>query len=768
MNTRFSFSFSILFLLFTSVVSAQYIQVNDNYTAQQLVEDVLIGSSCAQVSNISVSGGIYNSGNTFGYFSGAGTSFPFSSGVILSTGRAVGAQGPNTSLLDDGGGMNWNGDQDLEEALSINNSVNATVLEFDFVPLGNRISFDYMLSSEEYHDNAPCQYSDGFAFLLKEVGSPEPYDNLAVVPGTFIPVKVTSVHPQIGGNNGCSAQNEEYFGGFNGSNHPTNFNGQTAVLQARANVTPGTLYHIKLVIADEGNYRYDSAIFLGAGSFDVETDLGPDRLVATNNPLCPGESITLDATNPNAIGYTWYKDGILQTGSGPTFNAAAAGTYSVEVQLTQTCISEGGIVLEYGSVPPPGNETLLQCDENNDGLTVFNLNLANPLVTGNNPDLTVNYFLTQADADAGTNPVANTSQFENTIVNQQVYARVSNQFGCHSVSTVTLSTSANGLTDPAPLENCDTDGTDDGFSVFDLTTKDAEILGALPAGLHLQYFTTVLDAFTATNPIADPSTFANTTANSQTVYSRIYSGSECYGIAELELIVHSFGPGFQDEQAVICKDEVAVLSIPSGFTTYSWDTDPVQTTPAIVVDEPGIYSVTVTNADGCEATKTFTVIPSGPAENAIIEVNDFTGTNNSIVIEPEGLGSYEFSIDGNTYFDNPVFSNLVPGEYTVHIRDKNGCGPVFTDVVYILDYPKFFTPNGDGVNDIWRIPYLDQYPSAVVNIYDRFGKVVGGFTGSTNGWNGIFKGKNLPSTDYWFVIQMPNGKIIKGHFAMIR
>src|SRR5690606_36243549 len=157
------------------------------------------------------------------------------------------AIGPNTSLSDDNAN-GWGGDSDLNQALNINNSINATILEFDFVPVGNKISFDYIFSSEEYHGTAPCQYSDGFAFLLKEVGS-STYENLAVIPGTNIPVKVTTVHPSILG--GCNAQNPQYFDNFNSSNHPTNYNGQTVILKAQADVIPGNSYHIKLVIADE-------------------------------------------------------------------------------------------------------------------------------------------------------------------------------------------------------------------------------------------------------------------------------------------------------------------------------------------------------------------------------------------------------------------------------------------------------------------------------------------------------------------------------------
>lgn len=766
MNTRHSFSFSILLLLFTSVISAQVIQVNDNYSAQQLV-DVLIGGSCAEASNVVVSGWNGSSGgNSYGYFTSGTSGFPFNNGILLSTGFAASAPGPNDSLLSEGT-TGWAGDSDLEQALQVGGTINATVLEFDFVPYTNHISFDYIFASEQYLTSITspnqCNYTDGFAFLLKEAGSTGPYQNLAVVPGTDIPVRVNTVR----GQGVCPPANQQFFGGFNPINHPVNYNGQTVIMKAQANVTAGVTYHIKLVIADQGNNLYDSAIFLGGGSFNSTTELGPDRLIGTGNPVCESEIFPLDATVANAVSYQWYKDGASITGAtNATFNVQDTGEYSVEVQLPAGCTSEGSIIVEYATLPQSGIYTLLQCDEDNDGLTVFNLGLANPLVTGNDPELTVTYHLTQANAEAGTSPITNIQNFQNTTVGQQVYARVANQFGCANVSSVSLATSANGLTNPTPLETCDTDGNDDGLAVFDLTTKNAEILQGLPTGLQLQYYTTVLDAFTATNPIINATSYTNTSVG-QTVYARIYNGSECYGIAELELVVHSFGPGFQDEQVTICDGQPVYLSVPAGYQ-YSWDTVPVQTTNVIMVYSAGIYTVTITDTNGCSKTKVFTVIPSGPATNAVVNINDFAGNLNSITLLPEGLGDYEFSLDGNTFYNNPTFTNLAPGEYTFYIRDKNGCSPVYRDVAYVLDYPKFFTPNGDGINDTWRIPYMTRYPDMVINVYDRYGKIVAGFTGNSNGWNGTLNGKPLPAADYWFVIQMPSGKLIKGHFAIIR
>jgi hypothetical protein len=163
---------------------AQYIQVNDTYSARQLVENVLIDSPCANVTNFTISGGNFGTGeNSYGYFNSGTSGFPFLNGIVLSTSKAVATQGPNSSVLsDDASG--WGGDSDLEQALNISNTSNATVLEFDFTPLTSKVSFDYIFASEEYHGNAPCRYSDGFAFLLKVAGSTNPYQNLAIVPNT--------------------------------------------------------------------------------------------------------------------------------------------------------------------------------------------------------------------------------------------------------------------------------------------------------------------------------------------------------------------------------------------------------------------------------------------------------------------------------------------------------------------------------------------------------------------------------------------------------
>ncbi|MDP5097191.1 MAG: T9SS type B sorting domain-containing protein, partial [Flavobacterium sp.] len=151
-------------------------------------------------------------------------------------------------------------------------------------------------------------------------------------------------------------------------------------------------------------------------------------------------------------------------------------------------------------------------------------------------------------------------------------------------------------------------------------------------------------------------------------------------------------------------------------------------------------------------------------------INDFQENNTATIqISSSSVGDYEFSLDGINYQDSNVFSNLNAGDYIVYVQDKNGCGIVF-EKFYILDYPKYFTPNGDGYNDTWFIDNLDKrnLENSIISIFDRYGKLLKQINGSGEGWNGTFNETNLPSTDYWFEIKLTNEKIIKGHFSLKR
>ncbi|HEX8270197.1 MAG TPA: choice-of-anchor L domain-containing protein [Flavobacterium sp.] len=751
-------------LLFSALANAQYITVDENMTIEDLVRNVLIDNSCANVSNISVNGLSINNSNSFGYFSAGSSSFPFAEGIVLSTGFAASAVGPNTNILSQGP-TSWQGDADLEQALGISGSINATILEFDFLPLANKISFDYIFSSEQYLSSPSgnqCNYTDGFAFLLREVNSQDQYQNLAVVPNTNVPVKVNTVR---GPGTICPAANEQYFDAFNGSEHPTNFNGQTVILTAEATVIPNTLYHIKLVVADQGNNLYDSAIFLGGGSFKVEKDLGADRLLATANPVCVGDSVVLDATEVGNNTYQWYKDSVSIPGeTDPQYTVTSAGTYSVEITLGNTaCISMGEITIEYTAAPTVNTPvTLIQCDFDDNGTAIFDLTLLNNQIA---QGYVATFYETVANAENQTNHITNPQQYEGTSGTQLV-AVVANSYGCKSFATVQLQLSDNTIAAQDPVTVCDTDGVADGLATFNLDTDvTPNLTTGLPSNLQVEYYSSIEDAEAQLDQL--PNNFSNTIPNQQTIYAYIVNGSACYGITPITLNVSSFSPaGFEDETLFLCNGSSVTLQVPAGYSSYDWtneDTDRMTT-----VSTPGTYSVTVTNAQGCSATKTFIVGVSGSAIFESVTINDFAGENNSVTINFSGTGVYEFSLDGENWQSSPVFNGLATGEYLVYIRDTNGCPSVGPISVYVLDYPHFFTPNGDGFNDIWRIRFPNDRASKIITIMDRYGKTLFSFSGNGSGWDGTFHSRQMPATDYWFVLELDDSRKIKGHFSLKR
>ena len=769
----------------TLIVSAQNITVDDTFTAQRLVENVLVNSNCATVSNSVATGdNIVPVGqNSYGYFTNAGGSFPFADGVILSTSYAKKAIGPfstiRSNIIGNDGDSNWSGDFDLNQALGIY-SWTATVLEFDFIPLTNFLSFDYIFASMEYADNGSCRYTDGFAFLIKENISGSVYKNLALIPGTQTPVSSTNIRPTIptvGNNSGCPAVNPQYFNGFNGNASPINYAGQTVVMKAQTNVKAGTSYHIKLVIANDGNTPqnnneyYDSAVFLNAGSFAPKLDLGADRLAASN-PICFGERLIIDTQLSPTYDFKWYKDGTIISGeTKPTLTVTDTGTYKVEVVFTPgTCSTSDEIKLEFAPEIILSNTRLTQCDDNNDGITIFDLTKVDNIIKNNNASLSpVVYYESKADAQVPINPIPTPTAYTNKPTVPFLTARVTNSFGCASYARVDLFVSNNSIATQSPVSTCDDDGKQDGFYEFDLNLRvTPQILNGLPPGINVnvEYYSEITEALNQKNPL--PNIFKNTIPNQQTIQARIVNAnsSDCYAIVPITLVVNALNiSNSQVENKSFCLNSSVDLSVAPGYSSYLWDTG--ETTNSITVYSTGSYSVTVTDANGCSDKKEFNVSNSGIATITDAIINDFSGNENSVLLQYTGVGNnYEFSLDGINFQDNPLFTGIAPGKYMAFAKDKNDCGLSDPFPLYILDYPRFFTPNGDGYNDVWTIKNLDLFPNATMTIYNRYGKLLQQFGTINPNWDGKFIGKELPADDYWFRLNLTEGKIIKGHFSL--
>ncbi len=765
------------FLLSTNLI-AQNIQVDSqSYTPQELIEDILIDSDCITnvvVTNV-VGGNFGGTEQSYGYFDANGSTFPFQNGIVLSTGRLSNVEGPNTTLSDDDA-SNWGGDIDLETVLNESNTHNATIIEFEFTSIANLVSFKYLFASEEYQQGDPntCQFSDLFGFLIREA-SDQVYTNIALIPDTQTPVKVTTVHPDIP--NGCPAQNESYFGNWNNATAPINFNGQTVVLTATANVLPGQTYHVKLVIADQQNFRYDSAVFLEAGSFKLNTDLGPNRLISTNSALCENETFDLNASQIGAASYKWFFNDVEQIGSNnETFNVTQAGKYNVEVTLNNNCISYGEILVEYVQNPIVSNTNIIECDSNQDGLTTYNLFNAVQNITNGDPSWSVqNFFLTTLDAQQNSNEIPNPSTFQNNIPQQIVYVRLEYAFKCFSIAEIVLDTSNNTINIP-PYDICD-DDIIDGFSVFNTNDLIFYIEPLVPNGSTITFYINEQDALSESNAISGD--YTNATPNNDTLFVKVENNGSCYAISTIDLNVVFTPLLLANQSQFYCLNTYPIaIELYAGILndnpnnyTYQWflNNQQISNTTAIInVNEIGTYTVMVTHQNGCTSSREIVVIPSNAAT-----INDITilevSSNNSITVNVSGEGQYQFALDSQIYNDNNVFTNVKAGFHTVYVFDKNGCG-IVSQLVSVLGFPKYFTPNNDGYNDTWKPFGVDaQFNSDIkIIVFNRYGKLLKSISPLEAGWDGTFNGFKLPNDDYWYKVIFPDGKEYRGHFALVR
>jgi gliding motility-associated-like protein len=346
--------FFALIFLFSILSNAQFITVNTNNTPTQLVNNVLLNGACnGGVNPIVRSGNNFGSTNGIASFTNTNPNFPMSSGVILTTGNVANAPGPNSTLLDEGS-LSWTGDAQLEAQLGITGTTNASVLEFDFTPVSSNFSFDFIFASEEY-GTFQCQgFYDSFAFLLTNSVTGVT-TNLAVIPGTTIPISVNQIRNGVYNNFVCPSVNDNFFGNFYGGSNssvsPTNFNGQTVLMNASATLTPGVSYHIKLVIADGTDFKADSAVFISGNSFNIGQDVLPaDLTVANNTAICFGQNYTIQ-TGLSALDYSfsWSKDGGTPIVGSNSFLVSAPGNYQVSyTKIGSPCPPEiNNIIIEY-------------------------------------------------------------------------------------------------------------------------------------------------------------------------------------------------------------------------------------------------------------------------------------------------------------------------------------------------------------------------------------------------------------------------------------
>lgn len=335
----------------------------------------------------------------------------------------------------------------------------------------------------------------------------------------------------------------------------------------------------------------------------------------------------------------------------------------------------------------------------------------------------------------------------------------------NELTDVALLPSLVTINQPADIVRCD-DADNDARTDFDLAAQTAIVLGtANPANFTVTYHLSTQDAASGDNAL--PGLYETGTRE---IFVRMQYNNvpTCFETTSFEVIVNPYPMVNMSLSYGLCLGDSATITADAGFDSYLWSTG--ETTQSIVADSPGTYTLDITrtsNGVTCSAQYSLNVTESQPPGIRNIQTSDWTNNQNMISVQLEHPGNYSYSLDNANFQAGDTFYGLEPGLYTVYVKDDNGCGTVSQNV-YLLAYPKFFTPNGDGYNDFWQIYYASQEPDLKVYIFDRYGKLLTGFGSDSLGWDGKYNGRDLPSTDYWFLVTRQDGTQHRGHFAMKR
>ncbi|MEZ4877988.1 MAG: choice-of-anchor L domain-containing protein [Flavobacterium sp.] len=638
---------------------AQPITVNTTtYTVPQLVQDVLFGngaagSSCVgTLNNITWSTGTNFSGgnpNGIGYFQNTNPTFPLTNGVILSTGNVAAAPGPNTNTQSNGTNA-WTGDAQLFNyitALGIDPNLtsynNATVLEFDFTPYTNQMSFDFLFASEEY-GTFQCSYSDAFAFFLTNVTAGTPATNLALIPSTTTPVSVVTIRDDAN-NNGCTSENPEFFGNYNGGGNAataaTNFNGETIVMTASSAVIPGNTYHIKLVIADRNDTQYDSAVFLGGGSFNIGSpDLagtgiydGIDNLtIADGTALCGNTSINIEAGSVTIPGgtYEWFfNTNPIPGATSNSYTVSEAGDYGLIITYPGGCQQTDTMTVEY--YPPLSIGTpsdMVQC------AAPFDLTTQQSLIL-NGVSSTIYYYHSEADALIYNNPITNLTNYNGTNGEEIFVAVEDENYGCLTITSFNLILDSSLCLPPTPstppnLTVCETST---GLGQFDFTSQIPIVLGSYNSSQYVvTFYESLINAngnIAPINPIDSYLGFGG-----QIIYVRLEALSNgFYGTTSFQLNV-----------------------IPLPTATITGD--------AIVCQGSPSRTITFTGANGV-APYTFTYLDANGASQTLTTT---AGNSATITVPTTTPGTFAYQLQSVSSTTTPVCSQPQTGTATVTVN----------------------------------------------------------------------------------------------------
>lgn len=489
-------------------------------------------------------------------------------------------------------------------------------------------------------------------------------------------------------------------------------------------------------------------------------------------------------------GAVWdFGDGNSGTGINTTHTYNTPGEYTVKgiLSVGSKKVTVYKVVNAYPLPLLTPNQELTECDEDFDGLSLFNLNSIRSKITDPELNEELYFYLSQDDLDNDIQ-IEDSENFNNTIPNQQIFVKVINENGCFDSTSFSVNSKfveLGAISDIFVCENSDgISGNSEGLIEPSILESSIRNQLNIPNSTTLSFYPNFLDAQTNLNQFTQ-----NFTSKSSTIFMKAKEADfSCGGIQSFNIIVNSESPiNIQDSYTICFNPNTkppVIINADISNDRVEWrnnEGDIISTNNNFTLDRIGEFSLTVFKTENgllCSNSRNFTVKnPEKPVFLAV-NVNTEDETNNIMDIIIEGNSTYEFSLDSINFQGNSTnytFTNVTSGLRTVYVRDINACEEGIQVNVPVIGFKDFFTPNGDGKNDYWNINGLDTTSFKYINVrvFDRLGKLIFLIKDfDSRGWDGTYNGENLPSNSYWFkaeIIDKDNKMINEvGSFSLIR
>lgn len=789
------------FLLFNSAYT-QSLQVqasnNDQFTPAKIIQDYLL-SEGVSIKKITYAGNPLS----IGYFKGGSAALGVDSGIVMSTGY-VASSGITTGIEKTGKDFaSWDNEgtasfPDLAQ-LTQGRLQNITLLEITFVPFADTLSFRYCFASEEYPEFSCDDYNDVFGFFIKGPGYDQPH-NIALIPGTQLPVTINTLHPPNPLIPGCDTLNFHLYVDNLHSNRQPTFDGFTKVFKAVAKVVPCQEYTIRLGLADVRDKIYDSAVFLEAKSFGTAPSLTLSGSAILAEGCAPG-FLKVDYPSPSK------KDHRLDL---KLIGTATANDYQLKPSLEKIPGGTSSLSTQLFALPDSLNEGLerLQFEYRKDQCRTDTLSISmidNPLTNIlTSPDT----LLCRSMLDSLSLHAIIKTDIANHEVQYQwrsplvlsctdcpqplvwpiqrgtVFLDLKDNFGCTNSDSIQIEV-IDQLSKPIPRCIKNTDGS--------MQVEWPPVTGATEYAIKVKN-----QAWEKTNGILQHRFFPSPQDSSTQVQLQALHGSggcdselstltckscpippvldtvllnqpSCYGKSDGQINILMTGSGaslkFSLGNLSSIDGHFSQLSAGKYILKISTQDEacPFSIEQDIHLNQPTILNFTIASTDvSCIGSK-----------------------DGSIEFSPSGgTPPYEFSLNNQAWTRDSIFSGLSEGSFSTTLRDQKNCiavneigTKIKSNENYCIYFPGIFSPNSDNVNDVF-FPQGDQSIEIErILIFDRWGNQLFSHEspkiGQTyDGWDGTFQGKSCSQGVYvWYaMIKLPNGqeRLLKGDVTLSR